>query len=106
MSSLQLLVGLVLLFIYEGYKSHYFDSKNITPSSGSPAATIVSGDDFTLNNQTARRDFRSTPSIDLHPLRARNQRRRDVYNNAPRPLTSSSPSSYPYAVHAERNDRC
>ena len=25
--SLQLLVGLVLLFIYEGYKSHYFDGK-------------------------------------------------------------------------------
>ena len=76
-SSLQLLVGLVLLFIYEGYKSHYFDSKNIMPPSGSPAATIVSGDDFTLNdptggtdpafggddNQTAGlRDFRSNAS--------------------------------------------
>lgn len=47
MSSLQLLVGLVLLFIYEGYKSHYFDSKSIMPSAvpGAPPP-----EDFTLND--------------------------------------------------------
>ena len=79
-SSLQLLVGLVLLFIYEGYKSHYFDSKNIMPPSGGPAGTIVSGDDFTLNDPTGGTD----------PAFAANQSGTTIINNYVEGSTSDS----------------
>jgi hypothetical protein len=52
-------VGLVLLFIYEGYKSHYFESKNIIVAT--PAPPNMSDFDTTMNDPTAENQTASSP---------------------------------------------